>query len=422
MIEVVGIGLDGAAGLSAKVLEIIEKATVLVGSDRHLSYFPNNPAIRICMGDLGETIETIRSYLQRQEKIVILVSGDPLFFGLGRFLLTQLPPEHLRFYPHLTSVQLAFNSLKVSWQDAKIVSIHGRNFDELIKSLQQGVEKIAVLTDYKHNPASIVNLYYQLGLPISYNFWLCENLGNESEKITCFPDGQNLETQPASPLNVVILIRQSSNLKTNFDVNNLPLFGLSDRLFISFIDRPGLMTKREIRLVILGQLALQPEQIVWDIGAGTGSVSIEIARLCPTSQVYAIEKTAVGISLIEANCQRFQVTNVFTIHGKAPEKLGNLPKTDRIFIGGSGSSLPEILAICQDKLKNDGKIVIALATLENLQESINWFKNHSWSYSLLQIQISRSIPIANLTRLTPLNPVTIITATSEAERSINFEL
>ena len=419
MIEVVGIGLDGAAGLSAKVLEIIEKATVLVGRERHLSYFPNHLAIRLPTGDLGETIETIRSYLQQQEKIVILVSGDPLFFGLGRFLLTQLPPEYLRFYPHLTSVQLAFNRLKISWQDSQVVSIHGRNFDELIKLLQQGVEKIAVLTDYKHNPASIVNLYCQLDLPISYDFWLCENVGNESEKITCFPNGKNLENQPASPLNVVILIRQSLLLKTNFDVNNLPLFGLSDHLFISFPDRPGLMTKREIRLVILGQLALQPEQVVWDIGAGTGSVSIEIARLCAASQVYAIEKTAVGISLIEANCERFQVTNVFTIHGKAHEKLGNLPKPDRIFIGGSSGNLPEILAICQDKLKNDGKIVMALATLENLQESINWFKSNSWSYNLLQIQISRSIPIANLTRLTPLNPVTIITATSEAERSIN---
>ena len=240
---------------------------------------------------------------------------------------------------------------------------------------------------------------------------MCENLGDESEKITCFPDGQNLENQPTSPLNVVILIRQSSELKTNFDVNSLPLFGLSDRLFISFPDRPGLITKREIRLVILGQLALQPQQIVWDIGAGTGSVSIEIARLCPTSQVYALEKTAVGISLIEANCQRFQVKNIFAIHGKADEKLLNLPIPDRIFIGGSSGNLPEILGICQDKLNDDGIIVIALATLENLQESINWFKSHNWSYRLLQLQISRSIPIANLTRFTPLNPVTIITAT-----------
>ncbi len=411
MIEVVGIGLDGAAGLSANILAIIEKATVLVGSDRHLSYFPNHQAIRICIGDLGETIATIRGYLQQQEKIVILVSGDPLFFGLGRFLLTQLSPEDLRFYPHLSSVQLAFNRLKISWQDAKVVSVHGRDFDELIKLLRQGVKKIAILTDYQHNPASIVNLYHQLDLSISYDFWLCENLGDRSEKITCFPDGQNLETQTTSPLNVVVLIRQSSELKADFNVDNLPLFGLSDRLFLAFPDRPSLMTKREIRLAILGQLALQAEQIVWDIGAGTGSVSIEIARLCPTSQVYAIEKTAVGISLIEANCQRFQVTNIFNIHGKACEKLLNLPMPDRIFIGGTSGNLLEILDICQDKLNNDGIIVIALATLENLQVSINWFKSHNWSYSLLQLQISRSIPIANLTRFTPLNPVTIITAT-----------
>jgi precorrin-6Y C5,15-methyltransferase (decarboxylating) len=412
MIEVVGIGLDGAAGLRAKVLKIIEKATVLVGSPRHLSYFPNHGARPIQLGDLGETIETIRGYLQREEKIVILVSGDPLFFGLGRFLLTQLPAEELRFHPHLSSVQLAFNRLKISWQDAQVVSLHGRDFDELIKLLQQGVEKIAILTDDKHNAASIVNLYHQLDLPTSYDFWLCENLGSEREKVTYFPNGNNLEHQPVSHLNIVILIRQSSELKPNFELNNLPLFGLPDRLFMSFPDRPGLMTKREIRLVILGELALQPEQIVWDIGAGTGSVSIEIARLCPTSQVYALEKTAIGISLINMNCRRLKVTNVFLIHGKAPENLWPLPPPSRIFIGGSGGNLSSILGVCQDKLKDNGKIVLALATLENLQESINWFKTHNWAYNLLQIQISRSLPLANLTRFNPLNPVIILTATA----------
>jgi precorrin-6Y C5,15-methyltransferase (decarboxylating) len=176
------------------------------------------------------------------------------------------------------------------------------------------------------------------------------------------------------------------------------------------------MTKREIRIAILGELALQPKQIVWDIGAGTGSVSIEIARLCPNSQVYAIEKTAIGQTLIEQNCQRLQVNNVIIIRGKAPEILSQLPAPDRIFIGGSGGNLAEILEICQKKINPEGLLVIALATLENLYQSLDWFSQNSWQYRLLQLQISRSTPVGSLTRFTPLNPV------SHQSPVINYQL
>ena len=119
-IHVVGIGLDGSAGLAEKVQQLVWEATLLVGSDRHLSYFPNHPAKRIVLGDFTEAIEIIRDQLTTSsELIVVLVTGDPLFFGLGRLLIAELPPEKLTFHPHLCSVQLAFNRLKVPWQDAR---------------------------------------------------------------------------------------------------------------------------------------------------------------------------------------------------------------------------------------------------------------------------------------------------------------
>jgi precorrin-6Y C5,15-methyltransferase (decarboxylating) len=408
MINVVGIGLDGGKGLSEKVLEIIDDATVLVGGDRHLSYFPNHSGIKLKIGDLLEVIEKIRNYQNQQEKIVILTSGDPLFFGLGRFLLTKFSREELSFYPHLTSVQLAFNKLKIPWQDVSIVSIHGRDFEELISVLKQGKDKIAILTDPLHNPATIVELYENLALAKKYDFWVAENLGDIDEGLSYFPLGKDLKLKTFSPLNIVILISSNQEQKEQLNIDELPLLGIADDKFMSFSDRIGLMTKREIRLIILGELALQPNQIIWDLGAGTGSVSIEIARLSPSSHVYAIEKTAMGITLIEKNCQLFQVENVIPIHGVAPHILGELPNADRIFIGGSGGNLTSILDFCQQKLKENGIIVLALATLENQQESINWFKTHNWKYQILQVQISRSIPVANLTRFTPLNPVTII--------------
>ncbi len=417
-IHVVGIGLDGLAGVSETVKQLIEQAKLLVGSSRHLDYFSQSQTYtsteRLLLGDLSQTITKIRQHLkQGKNPIVILVSGDPLFFGLGRLLLAELPPEELTFHPHLSSVQLAFNRLKIPWQDAKIISIHGRSVNELISALQQGVEKIAVLTDTTNNPHAIASLLKSLGLPSQYKIWVCENLGGDRERILEIPgledlDLQYLQKQKFSPLNVVVLLRHNKNKELN--LKNLPKLGIPDDCFTCFSDRPGLITKREVRVLVLGELALHPGQVIWDIGAGTGSVSIEVARLFPTSQVYAIERTAAGISLIQKNCDLFQVDNITTISGKAPNVLLNLPKCDRVFVGGSGGNLDKILNVCSQNLNPDGVVVLALATLEHLNTALSWFKFHNWEFKLLQVQLSRSIPVGELTRFAPLNPVTILTA------------
>jgi len=406
MIEVVGIGLDGAKGLSQEVLLIVENATVLVGSDRHLSYFPTHPAEKLIYGDFIEVIAEIqKKQAENIYKIVVLVTGDPLFFGLGRLLLEKISPDGLRFHPHLSSVQLAFNRIKVTWQDAKIISVHGRNFEELMELLQDGTEKIAILTDGKNNPKAIARLYFSLDLPTSYHCWVCENLGAVDEKISYFPLSENLEGANFAPLNVVILLKTTKPQM----VGNLPMLGIADREFLSFSDRPGLMTKREIRVMVLGELGLKPGQIVWDIGAGTGSVSLEIARLCPTSQVYAIEKTAMGITLIEQNCRRLGVNNVIPVCGTAPEILAQLPAPQRIFVGGSGGNLLGILDVCQAKLTEDGVLVFAFATLEHQNICLQGLKERGFKYHLLHLSISRSVPVGSLTRFAPLNPVTIVT-------------
>jgi precorrin-6Y C5,15-methyltransferase (decarboxylating) len=420
-IHVVGIGLDGAAGLTNSVRQIVDNATLLVGSSRHLSYFPDRPVNRLLLTDLTTTIQQIRHWLTQTTctdfpiaQIVILTSGDPLFFGLGRLLLAEFPAEQLTFHPHLSSIQLAFSRIKLPWQDVKLISAHGRSLDELIQAMQQGVEKIAVLTDPTNTPGAIAQLLQFLDLPVRYQISVCENLGGPDERILQTSDLAAIQQQTFAPLNVVVLQRMSATIK-DLDIERLPLLGISDADFLSFPDRPGLMTKREIRVQILAELNLQPDQIVWDIGAGTGSVSIEIARLCPTSQIFAIEKTAIGSKLIQRNCHRFQVKNVTSIHGSAPEVLQQLPDPDRIFIGGSGGNLTDILSHCDERLTQDGSIVLALATIEHLHTALAWFNTqnspHSkWNVRLLQVQLARSIPIANLTRFSPLNPVTIAIA------------
>ena len=412
-IAVVGIGLDGEKGLTCTGKKIVDRATVLVGSKRHLGYFPQHPGEKIYLTNLNTGIKAIARLNSSSNSIVILASGDPLCFGLGRLLLEHFDAEQIQFFPHFSSVQLAFSRLKVPWQDAQLISVHGRSTDELVGLFKQGKEKIAILTDSNNNPAAIARLYLALELPLSYSFHICENLGDVSEKLSHFSDEEitqlsNLDSDDFAALNVLILLREVQ--QDEFDLNNLPVIGLSDRSFLSFKDRPSLITKKEVRLAILGELSLQPKQTVWDIGAGTGSVSIEIARLCPSSQILAIEKTGMGSTLIVKNSQRFQVDNVTSINGTAPKALLNLPNPDRIFIGGSGGNIINILNLCSQKLIEQGIIVMAFATIEHQYRAIDWLNNNSWQYRLLQLQIARSTPISHLTRFTPLNPVTIITA------------
>ncbi|MDF0552433.1 precorrin-6y C5,15-methyltransferase (decarboxylating) subunit CbiE [Kamptonema sp. UHCC 0994] len=414
-VHIVGIGLDGAAGLSKSVQQIVEKATLLVGSDRHLGYFSKHRAERLVLGDLTGAIKEIRRRLATSfpGAIVVLVSGDPLFYGWGRLLVAELPPEQLIFHPHLSSVQLAFNRLKLPWQDAHFINAHRRSFEELTAKLQQGVDKIAVLTDENYSPGAIANLIKALDLPSRYQFWLCENLGAPDERVREW-SLDALQGETFAPLNLVVLLRESRAATEPLDLGSLPMLGIPDGNFLSFSDRPGLMTQREVRVLILGELSLQPGQAIWDVGAGTGAVSIEIARLFPDSQVYAIEKMEEGTSLIEKNCRRFQVQNVISIHGNAPEILHRLRPPNRIFVGGSGGEITKILGVCALRMLPGGVIVLAISSVEDLAAVLSWKEERmrrepNWNCKIMQVQLSRSVPMGDLTRFDSLNPVTIVT-------------
>lgn len=430
-VHVVGIGLDGAAGLSESARQVVEMAALLVGSDRHLSYFPTAPAERWVLSDLTEAILEIRRWLApgtdlepaaetvesspgpSAQLIVILVAGDPLFYGWGKLLIAQLPPEKLTFHPHVSCVQLAFNRLRIPWQDAHCIGAQGRYFEELTAKLKAGVEKIAVLADENHTPAALAKLVKALDLPTPYEFWVCENLGGADERVSRSPL-EALLRESFAPLSVVVMLRSSPIAAVPLDLTKLPLLGIPDAAFIGCGDRPGLTVEREVRVLVLAQLALQPGQVVWDVGAGNGSVSIEIARLFPDSQVYAIEKTVSGTCAIELNFSRFGVKNGTSIHGSAPEILHRLRPPHRIFIGGSGGGLTKILGVCALRLLPGGSMVLALATLEHIGTVLSWMDDRvrrepHWSYRIVQVQLSRSIPVGNLTGFEALHPIAIVT-------------
>ncbi|WP_204141861.1 precorrin-6y C5,15-methyltransferase (decarboxylating) subunit CbiE [Halomicronema sp. CCY15110] len=403
-IQVIGVGLDGAAGLSSTTLNVIQQAAILAGSDRLLQHFPDHPAQRWSLTNLPERLRQ-QVTQPAPALVVVLTSGDPLFFGLGRQLLQVIPPELITFHPHVSSVQLAFSRAKLPWQDATIISAHGRSLDRLAAVVKKGASPIAVLTDPENTPTAIAHLLRSLGLPTPYQMWVCENLGGADERVRQWA----IAAVPAGEwraLNVVILQRCDSPPQ----LATVPLLGIPDSAFLSFRDRPGLMTKRAVRVQILAELALQTHQVIWDIGAGTGSVSVELARLVPTAQVWAIERTTAGAELIRQNAARFETPNIQVVAGQAPTVLADLPNPDRVFIGGSHGQLTAILTHCSEHLGDTGVIVVALATLENQTELAQWQSDHSpWTVAYQQLTIARSVAVGAFTRWNPLNPVILAT-------------
>ncbi|MEO0646282.1 MAG: precorrin-6y C5,15-methyltransferase (decarboxylating) subunit CbiE [Cyanobacteria bacterium J06650_10] len=469
VIHVVGVGLSGARSLAPSVLALVRSADLIVGAERHLSmvadmvvagFFESesgSPESRSLesrssesrspetwpLGDFTHVFEKLRSHLQAHPRtnVVVLATGDPLFFGMGRLLLAAFPAEQLLFHPQLSSIQLAFSHLKTSWQDATLVSVHGRGEALLVKALKRGDPKIAVLTDNLLTPQAIAQLVSSLDLPIRYRQWVCENLGGEDEKVSRY-ESSHLSGHNFAALNVVVLLRWTGEEAALPLPQALPLIGLPDAVFQGYPDRPTLMTKREIRLLILGAIAPLDHHVIWDIGAGTGSVSVELSRLCPHAQIYAIEKSAMGAGLIARNAKRLAIAPIEIVQGRAPDAFANLPTPNRIFIGGSSGQLIDILEtlhqrlptasmtaehLKSDKLKSDDsieqvsatadftapRIVLALATLDNLAQVNAWLKQphiqKAWQYCFTQANIARSLPVGSLTRLSPLNPVTIAT-------------
>ena len=440
-VRVVGVGLSGALSLSEESLAVVKSATLLVGSQRLISSIQETlfsasgcsalteagavmPEFWI-LGSFTQSFNDLRMRLEHEPttRAVVLATGDPLFFGLGRLLLSAFPAEQLIFYPQVSAIQLAFSRLKLPWQDATLVSVHGRGELLLTRALKRGDSKIAVLTDNVLTPYAIAQMLEALELPICYQLWVCENLGAENEQVSRF----RLASPPDerfAPLNVVVLLREpeagndlgdaldnASDL--GIDHQNLPLIGLPDSVFKGYADRPTLMTKREIRLLILGAIAPLNHQVIWDIGAGTGSVSVELSRLCPQAKIYAIEKTAMGAALVAHNAEKLAIAPIQIVQSTAPECLKSLPRPDRVFVGGSSGQLIDIMNKLQ-ALKVP-RVVVALATLEHLSELTRWLSqppmDKCWRSQLIQVNISRSLPVGPLTRFSPLNPVTVATLT-----------
>ncbi len=399
---VIGIGHDGAAGLSQEALTHIHRAKVLAGGVRHLAFFPDWQGERVVIdANLNGVIRQLRD-AYRQVKTVVLASGDPLFYGIGRILTAHFPPESLCFLPHVSSVQLAFARLKTSWHDAHVLSLHGRPIDALRPALRQGASKIALLTDATNDPAAIARLLLAHGHD-HYDLWVCEELGGAAERVTQWRP-QDIGDTVFSPLNIVVLLRRPEAAMAP----PLPLLGLPEQ---RLAHRAGMITKRDIRLLTLGYLVLHDRDALWDIGAGSGSVALEAARLSSSLDIYAIERDEGAIAHMAENIRTLATPHVQPIHGEAPEACADLPDPDAVFVGGSGGRLPDIISLLAKRLRPAGRVVMNCITLESFTTGWTLLNEAPWQATATSVQLSHTVPLGAMHRFASDSPIFIIQAT-----------
>lgn len=368
-------------------------------TDRFHEFIPPNNGVIHSITPLSQTFETIRKLLP-SGNVAILASGDPLFYGIGKAVLKNFSSEQVSFLPALSAVQRASALFQLPWDDAKIVSLHGREHQHLPTLLLQS-SKTILFTDGKNSPENIAGKilnYLRLinanELAAAAEILVAEDIGLESQKIF----RGNLEScsrTQFSPLNIMCILLPQ-NIGPSYR------YGLQEA---DITHSRGLITKNEVRAATVHQLQLPNTGVLWDIGAGSGSISIESARSTPDLTVYAIDHKEEEITNIKSNIRRYGCFNIVPVSGKAPDCLATLPPPDRVFIGGSGGNLETIIQICGGHLRDGGKIVINGVIAKTIDAAPQLLADNNFNTSTSTIKVSRTTSTGeNL----DFNPITII--------------
>lgn len=390
-LSIVGVGADGLDGLSPVARSLVERAEILVGGKRHLAMVANGAAERLTWATpLSDTVKAIKA--RRGRRVVVLATGDPMWFGIGVTLARHFPREEITVLPHLSAFTLAASRMGWPLADTETVTLHGRPLDLLALYLAPEA-RLLVLSENGETSAAVAAFLRARGWGPS-ELTVLENLGGGAERRV---DG----------------VAESWNAGSCADLNTLAIRcipgpdarvlsrapGLPDDAFV----HDGQLTKREIRAATLAALAPLPGQLLWDVGAGCGSIAIEWMRAVRGARAVAIERNASRLALIARNAAALGVPKLRVIEGEAPDALAALEAPDAIFIGG-GLSAPGMIDACWQKLKPGGRIVANAVTIEG--ESILAGSQARIGGDLRRIAVSRAEPLGGRHGWRALVPVT----------------
>ena len=405
-IHIIGIGDDGADGITSRAKSLIDEAQLLIGPPFILKLFDGQSSE--CW-DAGDDIEALANRLNSAEhqKVVILTPGDPLFYGTARYLCDRLGKDRFEVLPHVSTMQLAFARVKETWNEAYLTNLATHSLTHVINKIRNA-ERVGVFTASHATPADLANALLDAGIDY-FTAYVCENLGAPDERVTSGELSEFTEVK-FGELNVMILVRKPDVPDRPRQMEGRRIFGNPDDLFLQSKPKRGLLTNSETRVIALAELDLGPTSIVWDIGAGSGSVALEAAQLAPEGHVFAVEMDTDDFELIRQNADRFRLHNVTPVLGRAPEAWEDLPIPDAIFVGGTGRQAATIVEQAIGRLKSGGRIVVDMASIENLQAVQAVMRQATGDVNILMINVSRGNYQLESLRFDALTPKFVLSA------------
>nr|WP_308012118.1 precorrin-6y C5,15-methyltransferase (decarboxylating) subunit CbiE [Streptomyces acidipaludis] len=384
------------------------EAGLVVGAARHLEAARVPAGVRqVVLGPLAPALDVIAEYLAEERPVTVLASGDPGFFGIVRALGERFGPSALDVRPSSPSVAVAFARLGLSWDDAVVVSAHGRGLRTAV-NVCRAHPKAAVLTGPGAGPA-------ELGAELAAagperTLVVATALGTDEESVVRVSPGEAAARDWPAAVSVVLSLapgaqRPGDRARTVAGPAPAPAgWALPEE---EFAHRDSMVTKSEVRALVLARLGPRLGELVWDVGAGSGSVAVECARF--GAAVVAVERDADGVARIRANAAAHGV-DVQTVHGTAPGALAELPTPDAVFVGGGGSGLPAIVTHCARRARRT--VVVTLAAVDRVPAVRSALLDAGLVPDGVLLHSSRLAPLPDgSTRLSPTNPVFILWAT-----------
>ncbi|WP_029431089.1 bifunctional cobalt-precorrin-7 (C(5))-methyltransferase/cobalt-precorrin-6B (C(15))-methyltransferase [Blastococcus sp. URHD0036] len=396
-VVVVGIGADGWDGLAPTSRAEVERAEVLLGSRRQLALVPESVAAERVPWP-SPLSESLPGLLEEHagRAVVVLASGDPMLSGIGTTLTRLLGAGRVRVLPAPSSVSLACARLGWAVEETCVVTLVGRPVELLHPHVHPGA-RLLVLGSDGGTPAQVARLLADRGYGQSV-VTVLGGLGGPEESVRTGTAAGWSEPAPA-------LVVTAVECRADRGTMPLPITpGLPDHAYES----DGQLTKSEVRAVTLSRLAAVPGQLLWDVGAGSGSIGIEWMRAHPTSRAVAVEDDEERAARIARNAGRLGVPYLRVVHGSAPEVLARLPTPDAVFVGG-GVTVPGLLAACWEALPPGGRLVVNAVTLESEAWVARWHTEVGGR--LTRLQVSHADPVGGFTAMRPALPVTIWSVT-----------
>ncbi|WP_414582360.1 precorrin-6y C5,15-methyltransferase (decarboxylating) subunit CbiE [Scytonema sp. PCC 10023] len=391
-LSVVGIGEDGLSGLSLIACCLVERAEAIVGGKRHLAMLPpDDPREKlIWTSPISDSIEEILR--RRGQSVCVLASGDPMCFGIGVTLSRKIPISEMTIIPAPSSFSLACARLGWSLTEVETLSLNGRP-PALIQAAIYPKARLLILSEGKETPGIVADILTKRGFSGS-KITVLEHMGGSQERI--------IEGTAASWTTTELADLNTIAVECIADPGVVPLprlAGLPDDAY----HHDGQLTKREVRAITLSALAPTPGQLLWDVGAGCGSIGIEWMRSHPRCRAIAIEQNSTRLQYIADNAAALGTPYLQIVAGKAPAALKDLPQPDAIFVGG-GATTEGLFEVCWEALPPGGRFVANAVTVESEQKLLQW--HNQVGGELIRVAVQRAAPIGGFLGWKPMVPVT----------------